>query len=99
MAGKGFRYMQVRRRRDANHADVQAALERAGAFVADLSGVSGGCPDILARRVDGQLVLLEVKTDDGELREKQAAFIARWPDACVVVRTVDEALKAVGIAA
>jgi hypothetical protein len=99
MAGKGFRYMQVRRRRDANHAEVQAALEQVGAFVADLSGVSGGVPDILARRKDGQLVLLEVKTATGELEQNQIAFIARWPDAVVVVRTVDEALRAIGVAA
>jgi hypothetical protein len=95
MAGKGFRYMSGRRRRDKNHADVQSALAAAGRFVADLSGVGGGCPDILARRGNGELLLVEVKTDKGELGEKQQQFLDRWPDACVVVRTVQEALEAV----
>lgn len=85
----------VRRKADKGQAAIVDALKMAGAFVADLSMCGHGTPDLLARRTDGQLVLLEVKEAKGKLRPEQEAFIARWPDAVVVVRSIDEALAAV----
>ena len=99
---------RYRAKRDANHAEIQAALERIGCTVLDLSAVGGGCPDIAVGR-GGVTFLLEIKAPralnrDGSLsaRDKrstdgQAAWAASWRGGPVVrVTSVDEALQAVG---
>lgn len=57
--------------------------------------MGNGCPDLLVG-LGRRLVLLEVKTAKGKLTPDQELFDAvGWP--VRVVRTVDEALQAVGI--
>lgn len=87
---------------DANQAAVVAALRRAGCYVQDLSGVGGGCPDLLVG-YRGAWHLLEVK--DGakppSRRELTPAEL-RWHEAAArhapvgLVETVEQALAQVG---
>lgn len=81
---------------DANHAAIVQALRDVGADVLDLSRVGGGCPDLLVG-FRGTNHLIEVKTKRGVLNLLQLAFHMEWRGgAPTVVRTVDEALRAVG---
>ena len=43
----------------------------------------------------GQTSLVEVKGEDGRLTKSQVEFISRWPGKIHVVRTPDEAVRAV----
>lgn len=68
-----------RKRLDANHAEIRAALEACGYRVVSLSGLGGGVPDLLTCR-RGQLELVEVKSAQGKLRPEQSRFQADgWP--------------------
>ncbi len=75
---------------DRNHAEIVAALRRVGASVS----LKGPLDALVGFR--GANYLLEVKTARGQLRASQQAFLADWQGHAVVVRTVDEALKAIG---
>ena len=44
----------------------------------------------------GANYLLEVKTSKGKLRASQERFLGRWRGQAVVVRTLTEALQAIG---
>ena len=87
-------YVRPRQRLDANHSEILAALRRVTNAVS-LAAVGGGCADLLAKHRDGHLVLIELKSPDGRISPSQRRFAERWP--VVVVRTSDEALRAVGI--
>lgn len=81
------------RRRDVNEAPIRAALEAAGRAVTPVSGK--GAPDLLVRlpgALEGLCVGLEVKSKVGMRTEAQE--VSQWP----IVRTVDEAFQAVGLA-
>lgn len=80
-------------RSDLNQDEIELALERVGAEVASLAGLGNGKPDILVcfRR---RLYLLEVKSRKGKLTKAQVVFHLRWP--VTIVRSVDEALRAIG---
>lgn len=95
--GRFARFGAVRRKPDANHVEIASAMASAGRLVADLSSAGKGVLDLLVMRSDGQLRLMEIKTADGKLEDAQVKFIEKWPHVCVVVRTRDEALAAVGI--
>ena len=92
------RIIRVRKARvDANHGEIVQALRQVGASVQSLASIGDGCPDLLVhyrRRV----MFLEVKTPKGKLRPAQVRWMKNWPDLCAVVRSVDEALKAIGAA-
>ena len=89
-------------RKDGNHHAIVRAFEQAGASVLDLSGVGGGCPDILiGLPAPGGAVdlLVEIKlpignrggTAHSDLNQLQRAFHARWRGRRpLVVRTVEE---------
>ena len=96
-------------RRDPNELAIVRALEGVGAIVRRLS--TRGMPDLLVGH-DGRIVLLEVKQPAGKrggtsakgqrLNDEQERFF----DLCrgkrlpvFVVRTVDEALATIGVAA
>lgn len=88
--------------KDANHDAIAHALEAAGAVVFDLSRVGGGCPDMVASAPDGQWILLEVKNPNNsygrKLRQSQVDFHAKWSGGPIaIVRTIPEALAAVGV--
>lgn len=83
------------KRVDSNQAEIVAALRAVGAAVQSLASIGHGCPDVLCffRR---QLFLLEVKSPRGRLTAEEAAWHEAWPGAVYVVRSVDEALDAIG---
>ncbi|MCL1888902.1 MAG: hypothetical protein FWF99_00155 [Desulfovibrionaceae bacterium] len=86
---------------DANQAEIIQALRRVGAEVLDLSRVGQGCPDLLVG-FRGRNYLLEVKRPKakgqraGTLTPDQERFFSEWRGQVAIVRTVDDAPKAVG---
>lgn len=81
---------------DKNQKEIVGALRMAGCTVTDLSAVGEGCPDLVVGRA-GHNYLLEVKGPKGKLTEAQHEWRARWNGQCATVRTIAEALAAVGI--
>lgn len=90
---------------DANQAAIVRRLRQLGASVVDLSGVGGGCPDLLVG-ARGSNVLLEVKNPDGRARRvKSTRDVLRreqrdWHDSWrgprpVIVYSEDDAIYAV----
>lgn len=92
---------------DANQGEIVDALRKAGESVQPLHGVGGGVPDLLVTgRCDicGQRVnkLLEVK--DGakppswrKLTDDQVKWHGAWRGPVSIVKSIDEALRAVGV--
>lgn len=89
--------MSVKRyaaKRDSNETEIIAALHSVGASVAQIS--AKGLPDLLVGW-RGKTFLMETKTRRGKLTPSQQQFIAAWDGApVVVVRSIDDALKAIG---
>lgn len=77
-------------RRDANEAEIVGALQAVGATV-----VCGEAFDLTVG-YRGRNWLLEIKTKQGRLQPFQKRMLAEWRGQYTVVRTIDEALKAVG---
>ena len=77
-------------RRDSNEKEIVDALKAVGASVERLDVI-----DLLCG-YRGINYLLEVKTPDGALNEKQSDWIRAWNGGIYIVRTVDEALRAIG---
>lgn len=81
------------RRRDSNEQDiVDALMALPHTVVFRLS--ARGCPDLLVGH-RGRWVPMEVKTDKGELTEAQWESFNGNP--YPIVRTVDDALRALGV--
>lgn len=79
-------------RRDSNEGDIIEALRKVGARVYQLDWTI----DLLVR-FRRTWWLFEVKRPDGKLRISQTDMIAELDDGAVhVVRSVDEALRAIG---
>jgi hypothetical protein len=88
--------MRRKTRPDSNQPEIVEALLRCGCEVEDMTRVGGGFTDLVVyRRATDRLVLMEIKTASGKVRKSQEDFAKRFP--VVVVRTVAEALEAVGI--
>ena len=84
------------RKVDANQAEIVAALRQAGASVLVLSRVGQGCAD-LAAGIRGETFFLEVKTDKGKLTPAETKFQEGWRGHYAIVRTPEEALRAIGV--
>lgn len=96
--GRFARFGGVRRKPDANQKAITDALEAVGAQIFDLSGAGKGIPDIACLKPNKRdVVFLEIKTEKGTLTEAQKKTHQDWP--IVTVRTIDEALRAVGVGA
>jgi len=80
---------------DANQRAIVLALRRAGASVQLLHTVGAGCPD-LAVGFRGENYLLECKTPAGQLTPAEREWHAQWRGQRAVVRSADEALRAIG---
>lgn len=82
-------------RRDENEPEIVDALKQAGALVERVNGA--GIPDLLVG-YRGVLYLLEVKTLKGRLKPAQITFLEAWAGypTISIVKTVDEALRAIG---
>ena len=93
---------------DANHAEIVKALRDAGCGVVDMAPMGKGVPDLLvhpptfpACRIP---VFLEIK--DGKkppsarkLTPAQLKFHSEWKGYVFVVENIEQALRAVGLAA
>lgn len=86
---------------DRNHAEVRDGLKRIPGMVVRDTTQTGGPLDLLCA-YRGRLRFLEVK--DGELppsrhklTNKEAEFIAAFPDWCAVVTSLREAMAVMGI--
>ncbi len=91
----------LKRKKDDNQDEIVAALREAGASVAITSAVHKGFPDLVVG-FNGRTFLLEVK--DGskvasaqKLTPDQVRFFADWKGHAVVVRSVEDALAAIGL--
>jgi hypothetical protein len=90
---------------DRNHREIEDCLRAWGCSVQSLAGMGDGVPDLLVgRKVDGQPrnFVLEVKSDAKkdaakQLRTNQRTWALSWRGQVATVRTVREALLAVGI--
>lgn len=89
----------MRRRVDANQAEIVQALRQIGATVTVLSHVGFGCPDILVGR-HGINYLLEIK--DGtktpsrqKLTPAETRWHRAWEGQAAIVVSVEDAIKAV----
>lgn len=81
---------------DANQAEIVRGLRAFGASVQSLAPMGEGVPDLLCGK-NGQTYLLEVKTAAGKLTADETQWIDGWRGQVAVVRTLDEALAAIGI--
>lgn len=78
-------------RLDANAKAIRQALEQVGA------SVDTRCPGDYLVGFRGRTYLLEVKTARGKERPKQVKFRATWKGQYAIVRSVDDALDAIGL--
>ena len=88
-------------RTDGNQKAIAEALRQIGASVATCHAVGQGFPD-LAVGWQGGTYLLEVKDPSKPIRDQQLTpaqveFHATWRGHVAVVKTVREALEAIGI--
>lgn len=95
--------MRQKAKVDDNHPEVVEALTGIGAKVQSLHTIGKGCPDLLVGW-RGRNYLFEVK--DGRkvpsrraLTEAQETWIADWPGAVFVVKTPEEAIDNLIVAA
>lgn len=89
--------MSIHRRaakRDSNEPAIINALKYAGARVWQIS--APGVPDLLVS-FRGETFLLETKARGGRLTDEQKYFFETWTGGAVaIVRSVDDALRAIG---
>jgi hypothetical protein len=85
---------------DANQDQIVQALKAAGATVQSLAPIGHGCPDILCG-FRGANLLMEIKNPDGRDRveKDQTRWHIEWNAPVHVVRTPDDALRALGVLA
>lgn len=86
--------MRQAAKRDANEPEIVNALRECGCSVTRLS--QKGVPDLLVGR-HGVNYLFEVKEAKGKPTDDQIEFFETWEGDVCIVRTVEEALKAVGL--
>ena len=84
-------------RKDAIQNEIVSALEKVGCEVTDLSTTGDGVTDLLVTRARVHY-LVEVKSKHGKLTDPQIRFHVKH-DPVSIVRTIDEALRAVGLMA
>ena len=80
---------------DTNQAEIVDALRRAGCSVAVTSSLGHGFPDLVVGRHDKNY-LIEIKHGAGKLTDDEREFHEIWRGSVTVVRSVDQALAAVG---
>jgi len=80
-------------KRDKVEREIVVALQSVGCTVQRIS--AKGVADLLVGR-HGENYLLEIKSRSGELTPDQVAFRENWEGQYAVVRSVEQALAAVG---
>lgn len=83
-------------RKDLNQTPIAEALYDAGLSVQFLHTVGAGCPDLLVGRA-GVNYLLELKSARGKLTPAELAWHLTWRGQVAVVRTIEEALRVLGL--
>lgn len=85
-------------KRDLSEKPIIEALQAVGCTVLALS--IKGAPDLLVGYTDFEgyraNILMEVKTGKAKLRTGQEEWIGNWAGNVVVVRSIEDALQAVG---
>ena len=81
---------------DGNQTDIMQALRAAGFYVFDCSRMGRGFPDLLVNSF-ARVVLMEIKTADGRLTPAEAKFHGEYAGELYIVRSVEEALRAMGV--
>jgi hypothetical protein len=79
---------------DQNQPAIVEAMRSVGAKVLHSHQMGGGFPDLIVWARD-RTFLVEVKMPGEKINKLQAEFIATWPGEIHVVRTTEEAIKAV----
>ena len=79
------------KRTDANERDIIRAMEKIGAKIYRVAK-----PLDLLVTFRQRTLLMEVKTEDGKLTKVQEDFLAIWPGEVHIVRSIDEAITALG---
>ena len=80
---KNYQYQKVNR--DTNHKEIVGLFKKMGCSVLDLAAVGGGCPDILVG-LNGKTMLVEIKSKNGKLNNKQIEFSKNWKGNLAVCR-------------
>lgn len=80
---------------DLNQDSIRNALEAAGCTVQSMAMIGQGCPDLLISRA-GKWHVLECKQGRGKLNDAQWRWQRSHNAPVHTVRTIDEALQAVG---
>ena len=81
---------------DANQAEIVEALRAVGADVALSHRLGGGFPDLVVGFRNG-CFMLEIKTAKGKLTPAERKFMEGWRGHYAIVRTPEEALRAIGV--
>ncbi len=89
--------MRLAAKVDRNQAEIVDALRKCGISVRSTASLGHGFPDLIAANGDGQVWLIEVKGKKGKLTSDQVAFIESWRGDVHIARTVDDALRIVGV--
>jgi Holliday junction resolvase len=81
---------------DLNQGAIVDALRKVGVSVQSLASLGKGVPDLVAAK-GAMTWLIEVKGPKGQLTPDQVKWVAAWRGDVHVVRTVDDALRLVGV--
>lgn len=81
---------------DANQPVIVEALRKAGVSVQSTAGIGKGFPDLVCAK-GNQVWIIEIKTATGKLTPDQIEFIAAWRGVVHIARSVDDALRIVGV--
>ncbi|MCP9495907.1 MAG: hypothetical protein MSG64_15770 [Pyrinomonadaceae bacterium MAG19_C2-C3] len=81
---------------DSNQAEIVSALTDVGCGFPDII-VGGSMPCPCCAKKFKQSRLIEIKTTDGKLNKYQKEFHQVWNGQIAVARTIEEALRIVGI--
>jgi hypothetical protein len=86
---------------DANHLPIKRALQDAGRPVFDSAHMGNGLSDLITTHVDGRVLFVEIKRPGPpsarRLTPAEEKFRRKFPEAHVIVQSIDEALRAVGL--
>ena len=88
--------MRTAARVDINQAAIVKALRQCGVSVQSMAQIGKGCPDLLVGHHNKNWAI-EVKGAKGKLTPDQLEWIQAWRGEVHIVRTVDDALRLVGV--
>lgn len=80
-------------KKDANHNLIADVFMQAGWYVIDTSWSKGKLLDLIVYKRKGQFWFVEVKVGNKPLTDAEKKFIQDNSFRCVVIRSVDEAIK------